>query len=207
MGSTRPMTIEFTTVFTDSPVVEFEYPVDNLQPLFNDYRSWSPNLDLNGLGYDKLTKRLTKSSDVIPGSEWQTLVQSMKDTKLSLVNHMLNVDTKNRWPKIPLQISKQMVVYLFLVADLPEYRMEPHIDNRSVYAAGYLNVFDNDPVTVISTQQRSLFGIKKPTEYYASGKKGTGTIWLNTDNSWHWVNKVNRDRRVVMISFQIVPWN
>jgi hypothetical protein len=200
------MSIEFTTAFTETPVVEFSYSVDDLQPLFDDYLSWSPNLELNGLGYDELVKRLTKPSSYVSGTAWRTLIKDMNDAKLPLINHMLDIDTRYRWPNISLQMSKQISIYLSLVADLPGYSMSPHLDNRSVYGAGYLNIFDNDPVTVISTRQRSLFGIKSSDEYHAPGTKGTGVLWLNTENSWHWVKNVTQDRRIIMISLQIVPW-
>jgi hypothetical protein len=210
------MSITFIPAFTETPVVEFYYPVDNLQPLFDDYKTWSPNLELNGLGYENLTKRLTKGSDQacsrfegddqIPKIAWNKLKIALEKSKFNLVDNFLKIDTENRWPNIPKQISDQIVIYRSVVADMPGYAMEPHIDNRSVYAAGYLNVFDNDPVTVISTQKKSTFGLKKTKEYRAPGEKGRGAIWLNTDNSWHWVNQVTQDRRVVMISFQIVPW-
>jgi hypothetical protein len=200
------MSIAFTTAFTETPVVEFSYPVDSLQSLFDDYLSWNPNLELNGLGYDELTKRLTKSSDRVPGKEWKELLKAIDNIKLQLIKHMLEIDTEKRWPNIPEQISKQMVVYLSLVTDLPGYKMEPHIDNRTVYAAGYLNVFDNESLTVVSTQRSSMFGIQKAKQYHALGEQGRGVLWLNTDNSWHWVNPVSRIRRTIMISFQIVPW-
>jgi hypothetical protein len=200
------MSIEFTTAFTETPVVEFSYPVDELQTLFDDYAYWQSNLDLKGLGYDELVKRLTKPRNCVASPAWQTLIKDMDNAKLTLINHMLGIDTKNRWPNIPLQMSKQISIYLSLVADLPGYSMSPHLDNRSVYGAGYLNIFDNDPVTVISTKERSLFGINSSEKYHAPGTKGTGVIWLNTENSWHWVKKVTRDRRIIMISFQIVPW-
>jgi hypothetical protein len=200
------MSIEFTTAFTETPVVEFLYPVDNLQSLFDDYTSWGPNLELNGLGYNELTKRLTKSSDKVSGAKWKELILEMNNIKLQLIKHMLEIDTENRWPSIPEQISKQMVVYLSLVTDLPGYKMEPHIDNRTVYAAGYLNVFDNESLTVVSTQKESMFRFQKSNQYRAPGDQGRGVIWLNTDNSWHWVNSVSRTRRIIMISFHIVPW-
>jgi hypothetical protein len=200
------MSIAFTTAFTETPVVEFSYPVDSLQSLFDDYASWCPNLELNGLGYDELTKRLTKSSDKVSSAKWKELILEMNNVKLQLVKHMLEIDTENRWPNIPEQISKQMVVYLSLVTDLPGYKMEPHIDNRTVYAAGYLNVFDNESLTVVSTQKESMFRFQKSKQYNAPGNQGQGVIWLNTDNSWHWVNSVSQTRRIIMISFHIVPW-
>jgi len=117
------MSIEFTTAFTETPVVEFSYPVDDLQPLFDDCKTWSPNLELNGLGYETLTKRLTKSSDQVPGKEWKDLLLAIDNTKLQLIKYMLDIDTEKRWPNIPVQISKKMVVYLSLVTDLPGYAM------------------------------------------------------------------------------------
>jgi hypothetical protein len=201
------MTIKFTTAFTESPVVEFEYSVGGLQSLFDDYQNWKPNLDLNGLGYDLLTKRLIKASDNLPGAEWSNFNAALENSKRDLVEKFLKIDTEKRWPNIPTQISNQLVIYKSLVADMPGYKMNPHIDNRSVYAAGYLNVFDNNPVTVLSTQQNSTFGFNRAEEYHAPGKKGIGAIWLNTDNSWHWVNTVSQDRKIIMITFQIVPWN
>jgi hypothetical protein len=100
-----------------------------------------------------------------------------------------------------------MNVYTSLIVDLKGYSMNPHIDNRTVYAAGYINIFDNESLTVISTTQPNFFGVNKTTEYKAPGQKGQGVIWLNTEKSWHWVNKVSRDRKILMLSFQIVPWN
>jgi hypothetical protein len=198
------MTIEFTTAFTDSPVVEFAYPVDDLQSLFDDYRSWQSEAELNGLEYTDLRYRLTKSCDEVAGP--RKLRQSFENSKLGLVERFLQIDTEKRWPNMPAQISKHITVYAKLVTDLPGYKMSPHLDNRSVYAAGYLNVFDNESLTVVSTQQ-AVSGSRKVREYHAPGAQGTGVIWLNTENSWHWVNTVSQDRRIIMISLHIVPWS
>jgi hypothetical protein len=200
------MSIEFTTAFTETPVVEFSYPVDNLQSLFDDCNTWKSESDLNGLGYTDLSRRLTKTSDKVTGSAWKGFRQSLEDAKLGLVEQFLQIDTENRWPNMPTQISKHLTVYTTLITDLTGYKMSPHIDNRSVYAAGYLNVFDNESLTVISTRQKSAFGLKKAKEYHAPGAKGQGVIWLNTDNSWHWVNQAAQNRRIILMSLQIVPW-
>lgn len=201
------MSIEFTTAFTDTPVVEFKYPVTDLQPLFDGYAGWGANLDLNGLSYEDLNKRLTKDTDKLSGVGYRNFRTALENSKRNLVEQFLKIDTGLRWPNIPQQISNQLIIYVSRVADLPGYKMGPHIDNRTVYAAGYLNIFDNDSVTVLSTQRTPTFGFKQAEEYHAPGAEGTGAIWLNTDNSWHWVNPVVRDRRILMISLQIVPWN
>lgn len=201
------MTVEFITAFTETPVVEFSYPVDDLQPLFDNCTAWQSESDLNGLGYNDLNRRLTKTSDKVTGPAWKEFRQSLEDCKLKLVEQFLQIDTEKRWPNIPNQISNHITVYASLITDLTGYKMSPHIDNRSVYAAGYLNVFDNESLTVVSTKHRSAFGFKKAKEYRATGAKGTGVLWLNTENSWHWVNRAAQDRRIVLISLQIVPWD
>ena len=125
------MSIEFTTAFTDTPVVEFTYPADDLQTLFDGYQEWQPNLELNGLGYEDLNKRLTKGSDKLSGAGWKNFKTALEDSKRDLVEQFLKIDTGKLWPNIPRQISNQLIIYSSLVADLPGYKMAPHIDNRS----------------------------------------------------------------------------
>jgi hypothetical protein len=131
----------------------------------------------------------------------------MDDSKLDLVKKFLEIDTEGRWPNIPDPIANRLAIYVSLITDLKGYQMDQHLDNRSVYAAGYLNIFDNESLTVVSSVKKNFFGKTKETQYHAPGKKGRGVIWLNTENSRHWVNKVSQDRKILMMSFQIVPWN
>jgi hypothetical protein len=201
------MSIEFTTASVEPPIVEFSYDVSELQNLFDGYQSWDPNLDLKGLGYPALSKRLMRSGNVIDSLGWWNFKQAIENSKYDLVQKFLSIDTQLRWPNIPEQISNRIIIYRSLVADLSGYSMPPHVDNRSVYAAGYLNIFDNNPVTEVQGQKTPLFSLKKSSDYLAPGKAGQGVIWLNTEKSLHWVNEVTRDRRVLMLSLQIVPWS
>jgi hypothetical protein len=201
------MTIEFTTANEESPVVEFEYPVDNLQVLFDNYKDWRREDDTRGLEYKELDKRLSRKSNKIDNLDFTAFEQAIEKSKLRLVEKFLTIDTKSRWPNIATSIARRINIYSTLITDLKGYSMNQHIDNRSVYAAGYLNVFDNESLTVISSTKKSFFGKETETQYHAPGKKGRGVIWLNTENSWHWVNKVSQDRKILMMTFQIVPWD
>jgi hypothetical protein len=200
------MTIEFTTANKESPVVEFTYPVDELQSLFDDCQTWKSDMNLQGLkGYNGLSKRLMRKYGEIPSLKFDNFSQELEKSRLSLINKFLEIDTRDRWPNIPEQINNRMNIYNSLIVDLKGFNMAPHIDNRTVYAAGYINIFDNESLTVISSTKKSIFG--KTSGYQAPGEKGRGVIWLNTESSWHWVNKVSRDRKILMMSFQIVPWD
>jgi hypothetical protein len=200
------MTIEFVTAYTKTPVVEFDWPVRDLQPLFDDYQEWQPNTNLKGGDYDGVDLRLCKKSDQFDkqSQSLNNFELALDSSKNQLVKKMLEIDTNYRWPDMPAQISNQLRVYVSLISDLKGYRMDPHIDNRSVYAAGYLNIFDNESLTVISTKKSSIFNLSK---YRAPGKQGRGAIWLNTDNSWHWVNTVSKDRRIILFTFHLVMWD
>ena len=197
------MTIEFTTANVESPVVEFDYAVDDLQNLFDKYQTWGSNKELNGLGYKNISKRLMCKRENISSPAFDRFEQELENSKLSLVEKFLEIDTQKRWPNISKSISKNMNIYLSLITDLPGYSMSKHLDNRSVYAAGYLNIFDNESPTVINSTKKSIFR----SGYRAPREKGRGVIWLNTENSWHQVNKVSQDRKTLMMSFQIVPWD
>jgi hypothetical protein len=200
------MTIEFIKANEESPVVEFDYPVDDLQVLFANYPEWGSEDNIKGLEYKELDKRLILKSNKIHNSAFSIFKQRMEESKLSLVNQFLDIDTEKRWPDIPIPIARQIKIYFALITDLKGYKMDQHLDNRSVYAAGYLNVFDNESLTVVSSNKKTFFGKTKESQYRAPGKKGRGVIWLNTENSRHWVNKVSQDRKILMMSFQIVPW-
>lgn len=201
------MTIEFIQANKESPVVEFEYPVDDLQSLFDNYRDWAPEADLRGLNYSGLSKRLIVKSNKIHHLSFDTFKKEIDDSKLALVTKFLEIDTGSRWPEIPNSIANNISVYTSLITDLCGYKMDQHLDNRSVYAAGYLNIFENESLTVIGSVKKNFFGTTKETQYRAPGKKGRGVIWLNTENSRHWVNTVSQDRKILMMSFQIVPWD
>ena len=200
------MTIEFTTAYTKSPVVEFSWPVEALQTLFEQCRMWNQAPTIEGMGYLELSKRLIKHEYQFTdkNTSWQELVEAVDNSKLQLVKQILSIDTENRWPPLPETIAEHLHVYMYLVTDLEGYSMPAHLDTRSVFAAGYLNVFENESLTEISNKRPSLFNRSK---YRAPGKQGQGVLWLNTENSWHWVNKSSKIRRSIFFSIQLIPWN
>lgn len=200
------MTIEFISAYTKTPVVEFNWPVDAIQPLFDDYQTWNSDKDLKGGDYPGLDKRLSKNPHQIKENSQplSDFIDTISSSKQKLVEKFLEIDTEYRWPTIPKEIADQLTVYGQLISNLPGYKMGSHLDNRTVYAAGYLNVFDNESVTSISTKKASFFN---RSQYKAPGKQGQGVIWLNTENSWHRVRTVSKDRKIIFFTYQIMLWN
>jgi len=88
-----------------------------------------------------------------------------------------------------------------VMLDMPGFSQPFHLDNRFSMWAGSINLEDNDTTTIFTTENNHWInqGLD-PSEYYykANGKKFTGTFWVNTENNWHGVPLVKKERRVIV---------
>ena len=88
-----------------------------------------------------------------------------------------------------------------VMLDTPGFSQPFHLDNRFMMWGGSINLANNETTTVFTTQNNHWVnqGLE-PSEYYykASGKKFTGTFWVNTESNWHGVPLVQTDRRLVV---------
>ena len=93
--------------------------------------------------------------------------------------------------------------YVFLaVKDMPDFDQPYHLDFRFSMWAGIINLQDNDTGTIFTTDHKNYTDL---THYYqASGKKFTGTFWLNTENNWHSVPKITKERKVIVCNQTLV---
>jgi len=90
---------------------------------------------------------------------------------------------------------------LMLVHDKEGFDQPYHLDNRFSMWAGSINLADNNTKTIFSKENTHWMdkGHDPENRYYqASGKKWTGTFWLNTENNWHGVPLVTKDRRAIV---------
>jgi len=103
-----------------------------------------------------------------------------------------------KWYKENQFDNKQV---LNVTLDRPGFSQSFHLDNRLSMWAGSINLSDNESSTIFTTEDKNWIsqGLD-PSEYYykASGKKFTGTFWINTENNWHAVPLVKSDRRVIV---------
>lgn len=85
--------------------------------------------------------------------------------------------------------------YALPILDKPGFGQGPHIDNRFVLWAGVINLQNN------STTTKFYYKIDEHNYtpwYSSSGKKWTGTFWLNTENTWHGLPDVTDDRKIIL---------
>lgn len=93
-----------------------------------------------------------------------------------------------------------------LVIDKEGFSQPFHLDNRFSMWAGSINLDNNETTTVFSNQHLWIDdGYDPYTQYYkACGTQWKGTFWLNTENNWHGVPLVKKDRRSVICNQLIV---
>jgi len=91
------------------------------------------------------------------------------------------------------------------IVDQLGFNQPLHIDNRFVMMSGIINVEENLTGTIFTKETNAWLdnGLGTTDEeiiYRASGKKHSGTFWLNGDNNWHGVQEVLKTRKIILIN-------
>ena len=137
----------------------------------------------------KITQELIESDPI-----HYPFFHNMKDFKRWFDNHFMN--GPGNFGFIP-------------IIDQVGFYQSPHIDNRFSFMAGIINIQENQTGTIfladnkISSPWREHHGLGCTDEeviYRASGKKHSGTFWLNGDNNWHAVPKVLETRKILLLN-------
>ncbi len=137
----------------------------------------------------KITQELIESDPI-----HYPFFHNMKDFKRWFDNHFIN--GPGNFGFIP-------------IIDQVGFYQSPHIDNRFSFMAGIINIQENQTGTIflvdnkISSPWREHHGLGCTEEeviYRASGKKHSGTFWLNGDNNWHAVPKVLETRKILLLN-------
>jgi hypothetical protein len=137
----------------------------------------------------KITQELIESDPI-----HYPFFHNMKDFKRWFDNHFIN--GPGNFGFIP-------------IIDQVGFYQSPHIDNRFSFMAGIINIQENQTGTIfladnkISSPWREHHGLGCTEEeviYRASGKKHSGTFWLNGDNNGHAVPKVLQTRKILLLN-------
>jgi hypothetical protein len=137
----------------------------------------------------KITQELIESDPI-----HYPFFDHMKDFKLWFDNHFIN--GPGYFGLVP-------------IIDQVGFYQLPHIDNRFSFMAGIINVQENQTGTIflenkqISSPWHEHHGLGCTDEeiiYRASGKKHSGTFWLNGDNNWHAVPRVLETRKIFLLN-------
>lgn len=153
--------------------------------------------DEYGFGFDNEYLRSRLDYDVEGFHEaMDPLNKYLESIKSEAVELLINNSDTKEWPRgVSESISKELYLYTIPFIYRPGFYMQSHKDNRCSVIAGCLNLEENDNVTFFSREWEG------EEIFRCSGTKNKGYMWLNTDDGYHTVDKIVRERKVVIFNF------
>ena len=150
-----------------------------------------------GFGFDNEYLRPRLDYDVEGFQEaMDPLNKYLESIKHEAVELLINNSDTKEWPRgVSESISKELYLYTNPFIYRPGFYMQSHKDNRCSVIAGCLNLEENDNVTFFSREWEG------EEIFRCSGTKNKGYMWLNTDDGYHTVDAIVRERKVVIFNF------
>jgi len=192
----------FKELVNEPPIIGFDYDVSKLQSIYN--REMPSDPGEQGLGHSKQNlRRLFFGED----KNFYEFQNSFKQAVPDIVSKFIEMDQKQtampkRWPSHKAdELAKRLSLDIWPVIDMPGFSLSSHLDQRTWFATGLLNICDNKPVTYFTKKQKRMF--VKPF-YEVDGSAGSGVLWLNTESTWHHMKTVEHQRKIVQISLVLL---
>jgi hypothetical protein len=186
---------------SEPPIIGFQYDVSKLQSIYNRELPTHEQ----GLGHSKQQLRKLYFGEDENFYEFQ---QAFKESIPGIVSKFIEMDQKQklmpkRWPTDKVDdISNRIQLQMFPIIDMPGYSLGSHLDQRTWFATGLLNVIDNHPVTFFTKRQHKNF-LDRPF-YTVEGKAGEGVLWLNTESTWHHMKTVPHERKIIQMNLVLL---
>lgn len=124
---------------------------------------------------------------------FKNYLESIKQEAVSL---LIENSSSHEWPKDNItSISNELYLYATPYVYKKGFSMQSHRDNRLSVIAGCLNLDDNDDVTFFTDEKygKEIFR--------CSGEKNKGYMWLNTEDGYHTVDLITKERTVMIFNF------
>jgi len=194
--------LAFKEIIKEPPIIGFDYDVTGMDTSYEREEVSDPSSH----GYSHEHQQLRR---VFHGEskEFNKFKSALIDSIPSMVETFIRMDQQqkvspHRWPAHEVDnIAKRIRLQLLPVIDMPGFKLGSHIDQRSWFATGLLNVSDNVSVTRFTKKRKSLI---TPCYYKAEGRAGKGVLWLNTESTWHHMERVPHERKIIQINFLLI---
>lgn len=158
----------------------FSFPEDQ-------YISNQENLnDLRKTIFPHMSEKLIQGTALLTNALNQAL-QLMLEEDSRYLHRRYRADTE--------KIIEQLKLVVLPTLDLKGFAQNCHLDNRMVVAAGSINLKDN----VSSTAFYASLGGEKI--FQSPSCRDSGTIWLNTEQTWHGVPEVTSNRQTLLLQW------
>lgn len=201
------MVTNIKVLFTDPAIIEVEFePLDDfiIDSVYKDKNFEQLSFE-NLVVYSGRKEYITENSDrnftILKEyfySTYKPITKALCD--IDKIRYPVFYDFDKWWEKNNFDHKSAFLV----IKDMKNFSQPWHLDNRFSMWAGVVNLADNKTSTIFSKTNHDWTDLGKDTNrryYKASGKKWTGTFWLNTENNWHGVPCVSeKERRVIVFN-------
>lgn len=180
-------------------IASFDFDGSKIFDLVNKNRDTmiTHSAESYGFNFDNEVLRSQLNWDVEHYRETMDPLQNyLTSIKEEAIKTLIENSSSHEWPKDSVSnIAKELYLYTTPYVYKKGFFMQSHRDNRLSVAAGCLNLDDNDDVTFFTGERygKEIFR--------CSGKKNKGYIWLNTDDGYHSVDLITKERTVVIFNF------
>lgn len=201
------MVKNITTINTDPAVVQVEFePLlsnDNIDIIYQDLDNFE-EIDYNSELTQKANRFAYRGKSKIAEKFTYDISLCFKEItkhiiKLDPINYPIYYENAKSKDKLLSQWYDEQHLWDkrhgLLILDKPGFSQGPHIDNRFVLWAGVINLQDNTTTTNMY-HRRGEYDYE--LYHKTTGKQWMGTFWLNTENTWHELPEVTKDRRIVL---------
>lgn len=198
------------TLYENPTIIEVEFEPLNQSVIDSIYKDDT----LEQMSFEDLVVeqgRFLVSAKIRESNNFKILEDHFSNAHKQITKYLLNID-KVRWPVFyefnTWWNNNNFDKYtgISVVLDKPGFSQPFHLDNRFSMWAGTLNLDDNETTTIFGTKESNWLdkGLDESERYYtSSGKKWTGTFWLNTENNYHGVPLVQKDRKVIIFNMHL----
>lgn len=184
--------LENENLWSSNSIAEGTYI--NYKPTRKDYTPGSSEL------IDRWIAEFEKSNDIIK-------IISELLQKEENINHILTLFPLEGKGDLDVEkfLRKNCNYFTKVMKDEPGFYMSKHFDNRSVFGNIFFNLADNDNISTtfyrgINTPDNDLTFDAEDSFYKSSTKKTEGTLFLNTDTTFHTIeHKSDINRYVVNV--------
>ena len=212
-----------TSLIIDTAALHRRIPIWNLKVIGLPFdREHLENENLwgnNSIAEGTYISYKTTRKDYIPGTStlvdnWIAEFEKTNDIiqivsellqKEENINHMLTLFPLEGKGEVDIEkfLRKNCSVFTKIMKDEPGFSMNKHFDNRSVFGNIFFNLTDNDNVSTtfyrgINTPDQDLTFDSDDSFYKCSTKKAEGTLFLNTDTTFHTIEHNSDINRYVV---------
>ena len=194
--------LDLKSIINEPPIIGFDYDACDLESVYSREMISDPSEQGLGHPYQNLRRLFFGETE-----GFKSFYNTVQNSIPSIVEKFVSMDQQQRrmpkrWASHDVKkIASNIKLQMLPVIDMPGYRLGSHLDQRTWFATGLLNVSDNVSVTHFTKKKNSMFA---RSYYKAEGTSSKGILWLNTESTWHHMTPVPHVRKIIQINLVLL---